>query len=49
MGAELVRDFPAARLVFEEADEALGIRLSRICFEGRKRICGLPPTRSRRR
>jgi [acyl-carrier-protein] S-malonyltransferase len=34
MGAELVRDFPAARLVFEEADEALGIKLSRICFEG---------------
>jgi [acyl-carrier-protein] S-malonyltransferase len=34
MGAELARDFPAARQVFEEADEALGMKLSRMCFEG---------------
>ncbi len=34
MGAELARDFPAARGVFEEADEALGMSLSRMCFEG---------------
>jgi len=34
MGAEFVRDFPAARQVFEEADEALGFKLSRLCFEG---------------
>lgn len=34
MGAELARDFPAARQVFEEADEALGVKLSRMCFEG---------------
>ncbi|HJU29573.1 MAG TPA: ACP S-malonyltransferase [Candidatus Binataceae bacterium] len=34
MGAELAREFPAARRVFEEADEALGFALSRLCFEG---------------
>jgi len=34
MGAELAKAFPAARQVFEEADEALGFRLSRLCFEG---------------
>ena len=34
MGADLAREFPAARAVFEEADEALGMALSRLCFEG---------------
>src|SRR3984957_17388114 len=34
MGADLAREFPAARRVFEEADEALGMGLSRLCFEG---------------
>jgi len=34
MGAALAEAFPAARRVFEEADEALGFALSRICFEG---------------
>lgn len=34
MGADLAREFPAARQVFEEADEALGFALSRLCFEG---------------
>jgi [acyl-carrier-protein] S-malonyltransferase len=34
MGAELARDFESARRVFEEADEALGFCLSRLCFEG---------------
>lgn len=34
MGADLAREFPAARLVFEEADDALGFALSRLCFEG---------------
>ncbi|MGH7907981.1 MAG: ACP S-malonyltransferase [Candidatus Binataceae bacterium] len=34
MGAELARDFTPARLIFEEADEALGSSLSRLCFEG---------------
>jgi [acyl-carrier-protein] S-malonyltransferase len=34
MGAELAREFPTARAVFQEADEALGVALSRLCFEG---------------
>src|SRR5512143_876082 len=34
MGADLAREFPAARRVFDEADEALGFLLSRLCFEG---------------
>lgn len=34
MGADLAQAFPAARRVFEEADDALGFALSRMCFEG---------------
>jgi [acyl-carrier-protein] S-malonyltransferase len=34
MGRELAENFAAAREVFEEADEALGFALSRLCFEG---------------
>jgi [acyl-carrier-protein] S-malonyltransferase len=34
MGKDLADNFPAARKVFEEVDEALGIPLSRLCFEG---------------
>ena len=34
MGKDLAERFEAARLVFEEADEALGFRLSNLCFEG---------------
>jgi [acyl-carrier-protein] S-malonyltransferase len=34
MGAELRANFPAARLVWEEADEALGQRLSTLVIEG---------------
>ncbi|HEX8720943.1 MAG TPA: ACP S-malonyltransferase [Pyrinomonadaceae bacterium] len=34
MGRELAEKYAAAREVFEEADEALGIALSRLCFEG---------------
>ena len=34
MGRQLVNDFPAARSVFEQADSALGMSLSRLCFEG---------------
>src|SRR5579863_2100995 len=34
MGADLAQTFPAARRVFEEADDALGFALSRMCFEG---------------
>jgi [acyl-carrier-protein] S-malonyltransferase len=34
MGRDLFDHFPAARAVFEEADEALGFSLSKLCFEG---------------
>jgi [acyl-carrier-protein] S-malonyltransferase len=34
MGKALAAEYPAAQQVFDEADEALGFRLSRICFEG---------------
>ena len=34
MGRDLAEKFPAARAVFEEADEALGFALSKLCFEG---------------
>lgn len=34
MGQDLVDRYPIARRVFEEADAALGFRLSQLCFEG---------------
>ncbi len=34
MGKELADKYPAARQVFEEADNALGYSLSKVCFEG---------------
>lgn len=34
MGAELFRQAPAARALFERADAALGYDLTRLCFEG---------------
>jgi [acyl-carrier-protein] S-malonyltransferase len=34
MGAALARESEAARRVFEEADDALGFAISRLCFEG---------------
>src|ERR1700741_5193712 len=34
MGKELAEKFPAARQTFEEADDALGYKLSEVCFEG---------------
>jgi len=34
MGRELAEKYPSAKAVFEEADEALGFSISRICFEG---------------
>jgi [acyl-carrier-protein] S-malonyltransferase len=34
MGKGLAEAFPAARRIFEEADDALGFALSRLCFEG---------------
>ena len=34
MGKDLAEKFAAARQVFEEADDALGFAISRLCFEG---------------
>src|SRR5579872_5418634 len=34
MGRDLAEAFPAARLLFEEVDDALSQRLSRLMFEG---------------
>lgn len=34
MGRDLSEKFPVARQTFEEADEALGFSLSKLCFEG---------------
>lgn len=34
MGRSLAEQYPAAREVFDEADEALGFSLSSLCFEG---------------
>ena len=34
MGKELAEKFPIAQQTFEEADEVLGYKLSRLCFEG---------------
>src|SRR3984893_5509259 len=34
MGKDLAERFPLARRTFEEADEALGKKLSQLCFEG---------------
>lgn len=34
MGHDLAQTFPAARRVFAEADERLGMALSKLCFEG---------------
>lgn len=34
MGKHLCEQFPEARAVFEQADEALGMNLARLCFEG---------------
>jgi [acyl-carrier-protein] S-malonyltransferase len=34
MGKQLAEAFPVAREVFEQADEALGFAISRLCFDG---------------
>src|SRR5437868_1444083 len=34
MGKDLAEKYPVARQTFEEADDALGYKLSQICFEG---------------
>ncbi len=34
MGKDLADKYPTARQTFEEADEALGLKISQLCFEG---------------
>ena len=34
MGKDLAARYPLARQAFEEADDALGVKISRLCFEG---------------
>src|ERR1700704_4787142 len=34
MGKELAEKYPAARTAFDEADQALGFSISKMCFEG---------------
>ena len=34
MGKDLAENFPLARHTFEEADDALGFKLSKLCFDG---------------
>ena len=34
MGKDFAEKYPIARQTFEEADEALGYKLSQVCFEG---------------
>ena len=34
MGKDLAENFPVARQVFEEADDAVGFTISKLCFEG---------------
>ena len=41
MGKELAEVYPVARQAFEEADEALGYKLSQLCFEGPEEKLGL--------
>jgi [acyl-carrier-protein] S-malonyltransferase len=36
MGLDLAEAFPAARQLYDQADEILGLALSRLCFEGPK-------------
>jgi len=40
MGQDLYQTSPAARAVFEEADEALGFSISKICFSGPEEVLG---------
>jgi len=38
MGKDIAGEFPIAKEMFEEADEILGFRLSRLCFDGDEEI-----------
>ena len=42
MGKDLAENFPSARQVFEEADDALGFAISRLCFDGPAEDLQLP-------
>ncbi|CAG8716164.1 13241_t:CDS:2, partial [Cetraspora pellucida] len=37
MGKDLYSDYPSARQVFEEADDALGFKLTKLMFEGHQK------------
>jgi [acyl-carrier-protein] S-malonyltransferase len=41
MGKDLAEKYPVARQTFEEADEALGYKLSKLCFEGTEDVLRL--------
>jgi [acyl-carrier-protein] S-malonyltransferase len=41
MGRDLAEGFPVARRTFEEADDALGFALSKLCFEGPEELLKL--------
>ena len=41
MGRDLAENFQSAREVFEEADEALGFSVSKMCFEGPEQVLQL--------
>lgn len=40
MGADLYQNYPAARKVFQEADDTLGFSISNLCFNGPKEKLG---------
>lgn len=48
MGKELAEKYPEARHIFEEADDALGYKLSQLCFEGPETNSVSPKTHSPR-
>ena len=41
MGQELSEKYPVARRTFEEADQALGYKLSQLCFAGPEEKLGM--------
>ena len=41
MGKDLAEKYPIARQTFEEADDALGYKLSKLCFEGTEEVLRL--------
>ncbi len=47
-GTIFAQTYPEARAVFEEVDDALGVALSKIMFEGPEDPCASPKTPSPR-